>query len=424
MIGRAGRQPRSRGATLALVALCIALGGGSLACSSDDDGGGTNVPDGPGAPGAGEELGGELLEASAIEVPGALGAAAAARRFDYTMDAVDGSGTVAARAILYEPRGPAPAGGFPLVVWAHGTTGIANACTPSLSFEDFGNEVAIGALLGAGYAVLAPDYEGFGTPVPHPYYVRSSHAESVRDAVPAAHALDGVALSEAWALVGHSQGGHVAIAAARAAQNPDYPLAAVVALAPGTDLRPFTDLAFEAIDLELAAGELQLAAERTFYLNVYGAYVAHANALLDPAFEPGSLFGEDVAPLIDRALDEESCGDYAASVADTLNAHLQTGATLAEFGGLRRDWYEEPRFAERLETERMNDEAQAAPLLVVQGDADRQVPIAATSAFVDAQRAAGTDVTYEIVEDGRHGDVASDEFGRALGWLLARFPSR
>ena len=366
MVTRSYRRSRALGAALSAATLCVVLGG-PLACSSDDDGGGTNAPGDEGGTGTGERVGGELLEASAIEVPEALGAAVAARRFDYSMDAVDGSGTVAARAILYEPGGPAPADGFPLVVWAHGTTGIANACAPSLSFEDFGNEVAIGALLEAGYAVLAPDYEGFGTPVIHPYYVRSSHAESVRDAVPAAHALDGIALSDAWALVGHSQGGHVALSAARAAEDPDYPLAAVVALAPGTDLRPFSDLAFEAIDLELAAGELQLAAERTFYLNVYGAYVAHANALLDPGFEPGSLFGEDVAPLIDRALDEERCGDYAASVSEVLSAHLQTGATLAEFGGLRRDWYEESGFAERLAAEGMNDEAQAAPLLVVQG---------------------------------------------------------
>ena len=111
-----------------------------------------------------------------IPVPAALDAASRAYRFDYAMPAVT-SGDTVARAQLFEPAGDAPDTGFPLVVWAHGTTGIANACAPSLSFEQFGNEVAIDSLLSAGYAVLLPDYEGFGTPSIHPYYVRVKSCE-------------------------------------------------------------------------------------------------------------------------------------------------------------------------------------------------------------------------------------------------------
>ena len=356
-------------------------------------------------------------------MPATLEAAAGAHRLDYAMDAV-GGGTTVARAELFVPAGPVPDGGFPLVVWAHGTTGIAEACTPSASFEDFGNDVAVDALLGAGYAALLPDYEGFGQPSIHPYYVRSSHANSVLDAVPAAHAIDGVELAPDWAVVGHSQGGHVALSAARATPDPAYPLRAVAALAPGTDLAAVSDRAFEAIDRDLAEGNPQSAAERTFYLNVYGAFVAHAARLTEPAFEPASLFGDAVAPLIDGALDEDACGDYSVAVADALSAHLAGGGTLAGFGGLRRDWYAEPLLADRLERERFGDEAQSMPLLVVQGDADRQVPVAATTDFVDAQLALGTDVTYELVAGGRHGDVARAEFGRTIDWLATRFPAR
>ena len=406
-------SPRRPAPAIASVAAALAL----AACSSDDStGAGDGGPSEPAGAGA-------LLEAATIPVPDALPAAAEARRLDYAMDAV-GGGTTTARAQLFAPAGTAPAGGFPLVVWAHGTTGIANACTPSASFEDFGNAVAVGGLLEAGYAVLLPDYEGFGQPSIHPYYVRSSHANSVLDAVPAAHALDDVELGDDWALVGHSQGGHAALAAARAEPDPAHPLRAVVALAPGTDLAAFSDLAFEAIDRDLAEGNLALAAERTFYLNVYGAFVAHSARLVEPTFEPASLFGESIAPLIDEALDEAECGDYARAVNEALVAHLETGATLAEFGGLRRDWYDDAVLAARLDDERFGDEAQSMPLLVVQGDADRQVPLAATTGFVDAQRALGTDVTYELVEGGRHGDPARAEFGRTLAWLAERFPAR
>jgi len=63
------------------------------------------------------------------------------------------------------------------------------------------------------------------------------------------------------------------------------------------------------------------------------------------------------------------------------------------------------------------------PLLILQGDADRQVPVAATTAFVDRQRSLGTDVTYEIIAGARHGDVVRDEFAGALAWLIEKFPS-
>jgi len=145
-----------------------------------------------------------LLDSSSINVPANLPAAGSAVLFDYTMEAVAG-GTTTARAQLFEPAVAPPEGGYPLVVWARGTTGIANSCAPSLSFEDFSNEVPINALLASGYAVLAPDYEGFGTPAVHPYLLRASHANSVLAAIPAAHEIEGSQLTEEWALVGHSR---------------------------------------------------------------------------------------------------------------------------------------------------------------------------------------------------------------------------
>lgn len=91
---------------------------------------------------------------------------------------------------------------------------ISNACAPSNDRERFLNLGAIDQLLSAGYAVLAPDYEGFRSDTIHPYFVRASHANAILDALPAAHAIEGSTLSDNWAIVGHSQGGHVALATA------------------------------------------------------------------------------------------------------------------------------------------------------------------------------------------------------------------
>lgn len=388
------------------------------ACSSSDGGSALDSPTIPNnsSPGA-------LTGEDSLTIPSSLTAASSAYQFDYTMTSVTDDLTTA-RAQVFEPVSTAPADGHPLVVWAHGTTGIANACQPSAAFNTFTNASAINALLSEGYAVLAPDYEGFGTERIHPYYVRSSHANALTQSIPAAHQLEGVNISDDWAIVGHSQGGHVALAAARATVLPAYPLQAVVALAPGTDLQPFSDGVFDAIDRNVAEGNFDEASDRLFYLNVYAAFVAHAISEVEPAFNPESIFGEDIKGLIDTAVTETQCNAYASSVREVVSAHFLAGGTPAEFEGLNRQWYEDSLINARLEAEALSDEAQAAPLLIVQGDADRQVPIAAITAFVDQQRSIGTDVTYEIVADGRHSDVANSEFFRVINWLSDRFPAR
>ncbi len=399
---------------LILVALVLAS---SIGCSSSDS---------SSDPIQNEQTGntsGLLSNSNEIAVPSSLPAASRAMTFDYTMTGVTGEQTIA-RAQLFEPMSQAPADGHALVVWAHGTTGISNACQPSLSFNGFGNATAINALLAAGYAVLAPDYEGFGTDQIHPYYVRSSHANAITSSVPAVHQLEGSNFSDDWAVVGHSQGGHVALATARASAQPAYPLQAVVALAPGTDLMPFSDRAFDAIDQAIAEGNTNNALERLFYMNVYGAFVAHAFKEVEPTFDPASIFGSNIAPLIDEAVTEGACGNYARAVEQSISLHFAAGGTFSDFGGLIRNWYDDPVLAARLEAEAFGDEAQSAPLLIVQGDADRQVPVAATSAFVDQQRSVGTDVTYQELPGARHGDVARAEFGRVMTWLDEKFPPR
>lgn len=363
------------------------------------------------------------ISAENVPLPAPFDTVARALSFDYEMPAVGGGQTIA-QALLLEPLTDAPAQGRSLVVWAHGTTGIANSCAPSEVFPGLSNTVPIQSLLEAGYAVLAPDYEGFGTPTIHPYYVRSSHANSVLSAVPAAHELEGVSLSSSWAMVGHSQGGHVVLAAARGPQNPAFPLEAVVALAPGTDLQSVSDRQFEAIDLALAEGDFFTAESRTFYLNAYSAFVAHAMQLASPEIDPDAFFGEDMLPLINTALDEAECGEFVRSVSDALNNHFAAGGTLGEFDGLRRDWPTIPGVAAFIEDQVFADEAQSAPLLIVQGDLDRQIPVAATTDFVNQQRAIGTDVDYQIVEGARHGDVAVSEIMRTITWLDDVFPSQ
>jgi pimeloyl-ACP methyl ester carboxylesterase len=142
------------------------------------------------------------------------------------------------------PKGKAPKGGWPVVTYAHGTTGIADSCAPSRDVagtpvHPYNNYVfpLLQRWLKAGYAVVRTDYEGLGTPGVHPYLVGTSEGPGVLDIVRAARQLD-PDVSRSVAIAGHSQGGHAALFAAALAKKytPDLNVRGTVAFAPASHI--------------------------------------------------------------------------------------------------------------------------------------------------------------------------------------------
>lgn len=91
------------------------------------------------------------------------------------------------------PAAPPPPGGWPVISWAHGTTGTADACVPSADRPGGPAHSYVGLVdqvldrwVAAGYAVVQTDYEGLGTPGEHPYLNGVSEANTVVDIVRAA----------------------------------------------------------------------------------------------------------------------------------------------------------------------------------------------------------------------------------------------
>src|SRR5262249_26025550 len=135
-------------------------------------------------------------------------------------------------------------GGWPVITWAHGTTGVADICAPSRDGLDPSANTGetyinpdLNAWLAAGYAVLRTDYEGLGTPGKHPYLVGTSEGRSVLDIVAAARQLDPT-ISKRYLIAGHSQGGHAALFAAGLASSwqPGLQLKGTVAFAPASHI--------------------------------------------------------------------------------------------------------------------------------------------------------------------------------------------
>lgn len=134
-------------------------------------------------------------------------------------DGVVGKGAVAVSGTLFVPEGTPPPGGWPVIAWAHGTIGVADICAPSWNSRYYRDARYLEEWLKQGFAIVASDYQGLGTPGPHPYLYTRPEAYSVLDSVRAAQAAH-PELSRKTIIVGQSQGGGAAFATAAFA--PDY----------------------------------------------------------------------------------------------------------------------------------------------------------------------------------------------------------
>lgn len=159
-----------------------------------------------------EELGtGQVTGLGLLDSAWSFPTAAAAIGLRYTT--TNQYGEIApASAGLYLPRGLPPVGGWPLVVWAHGTVGIADGRAPSRQPQSDRNRTYFDEILNHGYAVLAPDYQGLGTGGGFSYYNTLVEGHSILDAVGAIRTTP-VPLSHTWVVLGQSEGSHAALSA-------------------------------------------------------------------------------------------------------------------------------------------------------------------------------------------------------------------
>ena len=132
----------------------------------------------------------------------------------YSSKTVNGK-KIAVSGSVSVPKGKAPKGGWPVISYGHGTTGIADKCAPSRntaggpaeSYISYTDDI-LNSWLDAGYAVARSDYEGLGTRGVHPFLVGKSAGRGVLDIVRAARDMNRKLFSKRFVIAGHSQGGH------------------------------------------------------------------------------------------------------------------------------------------------------------------------------------------------------------------------
>lgn len=333
-----------------------------------------------------------------------LAKAASTRLVLYTSTA-PGNKPTAVSGSVSVPKGKPPKGGWPVITYAHGTTGTADACAPSrnhagdpaqgyISYVD----PQLNAWLAAGYAVVRTDYTGLGTPGPHPYLIGATEGRSVLDILRAARQLD-PSIGKRFLISGHSQGGHAALFAAGQAKSyvPDLALRGTVSYAPASHLKEQASL------LPALTSPSSLTALATMI-------VQGATTVSPPSgpIDPSALLSDQVLsyyPLLDRlCLSDLSAPNRLGGIAPS--TMIRSGAdTTALFKVLAKQ----------------NPAVKTTPpVLVAQGDADTTVFKQFTDLLVGELNGDGDNVTYSVYPGVNHGGIVAASEAEVLAFYKSK----
>ena len=312
---------------------------------------------------------------------------------------------VVIRAQLFVPE---TAGAYPLYVFASGTTGIGDACAPSLEVPEerrWGwytqNMLAYATL---GHVVMFPDYTGFNDPDrPQRYFSKLAEGRMMLDAIRAANAVMELAVSEAGLsgnvfTAGYSQGGHAAMAAADLL--PDY----------APELRIHGVITYGSTnDVEALVREGPAYAPLIFYsyLSMYGTDDIQPERYLQDRWLP--TFEADASTMAVDVFQAHYGFDYKTLYRPEFAASLFAGTLAMDY----------PTLAARLSENHTGLSGHGVPALVLQGQTDFIVTPKSQTVFVDALRAAGSEVEYIEYPGVSHRYTRMAGFEDSVRWMAA-----
>jgi len=316
--------------------------------------------------------------------------------------------TTAVSGAVSVPKGKPPKQGWPVISFAHGTTGIADSCAPTRIAADSPMAGGVTYLdpqveewVDAGYAVVRTDYRGLGTPKEvHQYLMGKPAGRSVVDIVSAARDL-GLDIGKRYLIAGHSQGGHAALwAAGPDAQKfaPKLKLRGTIAYAPGSHIAEQADLLPA---LTSPSG-----------LSALVALIIRGAAVKSPQIDVPSILSDPALALY-PTIDQECLGELGES---------------DSYGGIppseiQRDGSDLTALLDVLRAQNPAVTTKA-PILLLQGTADGTVFPVYTDQLNDELVALGDQVTYSKYEGVDHVGITSAAEDEALAFMEARLPPR
>lgn len=310
-------------------------------------------------------------------------------RIVYLSESVAGD-PIAVTGMASVPTAEAPEDGRPMVTIAHGTTGIADKCSPSVTGGNA--EMALVAnAVSEEFLVAATDYEGLGTPGRHPYLVGQSEGRSTIDAIVAAGQLPDADPGTKLGIVGYSQGGHGALWANQVAAEwaPDLEVVGTFSGAPASE-----------VGVILSASQ---AVKGFGIMVIAGINAAYPDADLSQVLTPE---GQAVLDVVD-----DRC------VGDIFDAANSAEGDLFVTGGGQTEPWSELGAAQDAGTEKTND----APVLLIHSNEDQTVPTFFIDQVEERMCANGQVVERIDLPTGNHTSAAVPAYGQAMDWLQGLF---
>lgn len=298
---------------------------------------------------------------------------------------------IAASAVVLYPDAKAPAGGWPVMAWAHALNGVARQCAPSLS-RNVQHGPFLSMYVNLGYAVVATDYAGLGTSSRNAFFDVPSNATDMIYSVPAARAAV-PQLDSRWVAVGTGQGGPAVIGVAeleREIRDPNY----------------LGSIAISALqDLE---DRYERSGAPTFY--EMPLFLAYGIKTVYPEFDVRDILTDKALALYPQV--EKTCGEPGAE------------SKLSPAEMLKPNWASNKFVRQYFSRNTPGQKPAQGPMLVISSELDPTMPIGRTAQVIAQMCKQGGQVQFERYPQSDTSSVFGDSVRDQISWIQGRFAGR
>ena len=297
---------------------------------------------------------------------------------------------VAASGVVLYPDAKVPAGGWPVIAWAHALGGVARQCAPSLA-RNLQHGPILAMYVNLGYAVVATDYTGLGTSFRSAFSDMPSNATDVVYSVAAARTAV-PKLGSRWIAIGIGQGGPAVVGVAELEheiRDPNYlGSMAISGLEDWQDRFPHSSAPPYETPLFLAYGI------KTVF----------------PEFEVKEILTDNALSLYPRV--DQGCGDPLA----------ESKLTPAEM--LKANWENNSFVRQYFSRSTPGQKPVQGPVVVMSSELDPALPIRETAQVIARMCKQGDRVEFERYPQSETGSVFGDSVRDQIAWMQARFSGR